>query len=489
MRTHPHLYEISAWPWLERLSRQADKRITLADVPAATWDAIAKAGFDCVYLMGVWKRSDVGRLMGRIDPSLVAEYDRVLPGWAMSDVPGSPYCIQAYEPDERMGGWKGLDKCRADLAARKMSLVLDFVPNHMGFDHEWIQSHPDYFVQGTLDNYRAEPILYHPIEAADGSTVRFVACGRDPFFPPWRDVAQLNYFNPATRDAMIGVLTTIAKHCDGVRCDMAMLVLNDVFAQTWQQRVDLLWGTPATEFWPEATRRAPMTYLAEVYWDREFQLQQQGFDFTYDKRLLDRLHHGDPNQARGHLRADPAYSAKLARFLENHDEARSATEFGHRIRAAAALTFTLPGLRFFFDGQLEGADVKPPVQLGRWPETPDRPDIRDLYARLMKTIDRPVFHDGEWSLLEIGGAGDTTQDNLLAYAWRKGKDLAVVCGNITGQESQGLVRIGDLPKGETFELADQLSDQTYKWSRADLANGLYVRLRSGDAHVFLIKAT
>jgi glycosidase len=140
-------------------------------------------------------------------------------------------------------------------------------------------------------------------------------------------------------------------------------VLNDVFAQTWQQRVDLMWGVPATEFWPEATRRAPMTYLAEVYWDREFQLQQQGFDFTYDKRLLDRLHHGDPHQARGHLRADPAYSAKLARFLENHDEARSAGEFGHRIKAAAALTFTLPGLRFFFDGQLERAH--PPARTAR----------------------------------------------------------------------------------------------------------------------------
>src|SRR5258708_3939675 len=196
---------------------------------------------------------------------------------------------------------------------------------------------------------------YHREEAGEGAPGGSRGCGRAPSSPPWRDVAQLNYFNPATREAMIGVLASIAQHADGVRCDMAMLVLNDVFAQTWQQRTDLLWGEPATEFWPEATRRAPMTYLAEVYWDREFQLQQQGFDFTYDKRLLDRLHHGDPYHARGHLRADPAYSAKLARFLENHDEARSATAFGPRIRAAPAPTFTLPGLRFLFDVQLEGA--------------------------------------------------------------------------------------------------------------------------------------
>ena len=406
MRRHPHLYEISAWPWLERLSRRENRTITLDNVPGQEWDAIANAGFDCVYLMGVWKRSAIGRLMARTDPSLIDEYDRTLPGWTMADVPGSPYCIQAYEPDARMGGWQGLDRCRADLAgarpAASSSISCRTTPGSITTGFARTPSSTSRAPSTTSGASRA-----CTTRSSDGDTVRFIACGRDPFFPPWRDVAQLNYFNPATREAMIGVLATIAQHCDGVRCDMAMLVLNDVFARTWQERVDLLWGMPAGEFWPEATRRVPMIYLAEVYWDREFQLQLQGFDFTYDKRLLDRLHHGDPEEARGHLRADPHYSAKLARFLENHDEARGVAAFGHRIRAAAALTFTLPGLRFFFDGQLEGADVRLPVQLGRWPDDPDRPDIRDLYARLVKTIDAPLFHDGDWTLLDVGGAGDT----------------------------------------------------------------------------------
>jgi hypothetical protein len=493
MRTHPHLYEISAWPWLDRLSRREGRRVTLADVPAADLDEIARAGFDCVYLMGVWRRSAIGRLIARTDAGLLAEYDRVLPGWAMRDVPGSPYCIQAYEPDERMGGWPGLDTCRADLAERGMTLILDFVPNHTGFDHDWIRTNPEFYVQGTLDDYRAEPSLYRPIEDAsaedaNGDTVRFIACGRDPHFLPWRDVAQLNYFNPALREAMIEVLTTIAQHCDGVRCDMAMLVLNDIFAQTWQQRLSLLWAAPATEFWPEATTRAPMSYLAEVYWDREFELQQQGFDFAYDKRLLDRLHQGDVHQLRDHLQADPAYSAKLARFIENHDEGRSAAVFGHRLPAAAALAFTLPGLRFFFDGQLEGAVVKPPVQLGRWPDDPERADIRDLYARLLKTIDHSLFHDGEWTLL------DTPGSDLIAWAWRapsrsaQASEMAVIVANITAQFAQGLVQLGGLPEGEAFDLEDQLSDQTYRWRRENLADGLYVRLRPGDAHLFLIKS-
>lgn len=486
MRRDPHLYEISAWPWLERLSREANRRVTLGDVPGAAWDALAAAGMDGVYLMGVWKRSATGRLMARTDPALLAEYDRVLPGWEMRDVPGSPYCIQAYEPDARMGGWDGLARARGALADRGLTLVLDFVPNHTGFDHDWIRTNPEFYVQGTLDDYRREPDLYHPIEGAGGDVVRFVACGRDPFFPPWRDVAQLNYFNPATREAMIGVLAAIAQHCDGVRCDMAMLILNDVFAQTWAQRVDLLWGTPAAEFWPEATSRVPMTYLAEVYWDREFQLQQQGFDYTYDKRLLDRLHQGHAQNARAHLQADAAYAARLARFLENHDEARSVSQFGDRIRAAAALTFTLPGLRFFFDGQFTGAALRAPVQLGRWPPDPDRADIRDLYARLLTAIGRPLFHEGAWSLLDVHGAGDATNGDLLACRWRHEDAVAIVAANVTGHEAHGLVDVGELPPGLRFDLTDQLSDQRYRWTRADLGNGLYVRLGPGDAHLFLL---
>jgi len=484
-RTHPHLYEISAWPWLERLSGARGRRITLADVPADAWDAIAARGLDYVYLMGVWQRSAAGRLMARTDPHLIAEFDRVLPGWAMRDVPGSPYCISAYEPDARMGGWDGVDRARADLASRGIRLILDFVPNHTGFDHAWIRSHPGRYVQGTLDDYRADPELFHPLEDADGG-VRFVACGRDPFFPPWTDVAQLNYFNPETRAAMIGVLKTIAAHCDGVRCDMAMLALNDVFAQTWAQRVDLLWRQPSTEFWPEATRQAPMTYLAEVYWDREYQLQQQGFDYTYDKRLLDRLHHGDAADARGHLRADPAYAMKLARFLENHDEARSAAQFGSRLRAAAALAFTLPGMRFFFDGQFEGAEAHGPVQLGRWPDDPDRADVRDLYARLLKTIDSPLFHDGEWRLLDVRGAGDETYRDLIACSWRHGDEWAIVAANVTDHDAQGLIDVGDIAGDGAFNLVDHLADRSWRWARADLGAGLYVRLVSGDAHLFTV---
>lgn len=486
MRQHPHLYEISAWPWLERLSRRRGRPITLEDVPAAEWDAIAGRGLDIVYLMGVWKRSAVGRVLARTDLGLLGEYDRALPGWAMDDVPGSPYSIQAYEPDPRMGGWAGVDAARAALAARGIRLLLDFVPNHLGFDHAWVQSEPDRFVQGTLDGYRAAPELYRPVESPDG-TLRFFACGRDPYMPPWRDVVQLNHFNPATREAMIGELETIARHCDGVRCDMAMLIVNDVFTRTWSERVDLLWPVPEQEFWPDAIARVPMIYLAEVYWEREYQLQQQGFDYTYDKRLLDRLRHNDAPHVRGHLQAEPEFSARLARFIENHDEARSADVLDGRVRAAATLTYTLPGLRFFFDGQLEGASVHAPVQLGRWQPEPAREAIQDLYSRLLAELGDELFHDGAWSLLEVRSAGDATHSNLIATSWRLADRQVVVVANLSSRESHGLIEIGAVPPGDVFDLVDRLTGERYRWSSADLQSGLYVRLDAGDAHLLRLR--
>ena len=118
-----------------------------------------------------------------------------------------------------------------------------------------------------------------------------LANGRDPYFPAWPDVVQLNAFAEELRGAATDVLTGIAEQCDGVRCDMAMLMMNDVFARTWGGRVG---PAPQTDYWPEVIGRVREShpgflFLAEAYWDLEWDLQQQGFDYCYDKRLYDRL--------------------------------------------------------------------------------------------------------------------------------------------------------------------------------------------------------
>ena len=481
--THPHLFEISAWPWLERLSARENRRITLADVPPREWDAIASRGFSYVFFMGVWKRSALGTQIALEDESLRAEYDRTLPGWSAQDVCGSPYCISAYEPDPRIGGWDALDAARAELRRRGIGVVLDFVPNHTAFDHPWTTTHPERYVQGTPEDERRAPEHFRRIGDA------LIACARDPYFPPWRDVAQLNYFNPDTRRAMVDQLRAIGAHCDGVRCDMAMLVLNDIFETTWRSVMRENWPPPGVEFWPDAVRQCPeLLFIAEVYWDREWTLQQQGFHFTYDKRLYDRLQGASAEEVRGHLHADRGYSNRLVRFLENHDERRSAVAFAERLPSAAVLFATVPGMRFYFDGQLEGRRVRSPVQLCRWAEeVPDRARLI-MYERLLKVTSDPLFHSGDWKLLDVASTGDNSFGDLIAYRWRMDNRLAVIVANLGSGTSSGHVPvIADLAAGAEFDFVDVLSGAKYRWTRRSLdVRGLFVRLGPGGAHVFLV---
>ena len=480
---HPHLFEISAWPWLERLSVRENRFVTLDTVPAREWDSLAARGFTQVFLMGVWSRSPLGRELALADEGLRAEYDRVLPGWDAADVAGSPYSIDAYEPDRRMGGWAALDVARRELNARGMALFLDFVPNHTAFNHPWTREHPERYVQGTEDDLRAAPGDFRVIGDA------IIACGRDPFFPPWRDVAQLNYFNAETRRAMAEQLQVVAAHCDGVRCDMAMLVLNDVFERTWRGILRDGWPRLTEEFWPTVIPAcAEMLFLAEVYWDLEWTLQQQGFHYTYDKRLLDRLHGSSAGDVRAHLYAEPSYSERLARFLENHDEPRSAATLASRLPAAAALMATLPGMRFYFDGQLEGRRVRFPVQLGRWTgETVDA-RLATVYERLLATTALPLFHTGEWKLIEISSAGDDSFADLIAYRWRLDDQVALIVANLgAGAASGHIPVIGDLPRAEAYDFVDELNAVSYHRRRKSLdVRGLYVRLDPAQAHVFIV---
>jgi hypothetical protein len=491
MLPHPLLLELSAWPWLDRLSRREGTHITLENVPGKEWDRIRRDGFSLVFLMGVWSRSSLGRELARTDPGLVRDYDRVLPGWSADDVAGSPYCIDAYEPDPRMGGWAGLAAARTELRARGIGLILDFIPNHTGFDHPWVRQHPQRYVLGTEEDVRAEPEDFRAVDSVQGRV--HVACGRDPYFPPWRDVAQLNYFNPEARDAMRRQLGKVAAHCDGVRCDMAMLVLNDVFERTWKARLHGEWPRLPDEFWPAATRSTPeLIYIAEVYWDLESVLLDQGFTFAYDKRLLDALHTADAaSRVRQLLIADQPTAAALVRFLENHDEPRSAVTFAASLPAAAALAGTIPGMRFLFDGQQDGRRVRCPVQLARWPDEPTDARVRALYDAVLRFAAKRVLHDGTWGALDTATAGDETFHDILAYHWQTSAALAIVVVNFSAAPAQANIPLayGLLPDGEAFTFDDALTGEGYRWTREALdRTGLYVRLGAGGAHLFSVQS-
>jgi hypothetical protein len=481
---YPTIYEINTWVWLRDLSEKYKTAVDLGCVPAEEWDAIGRFGFDAVWLMGVWERSPMGIAIANRNVGLLADFRSALPDFRAEDNVGSPYCIRRYVVDEDLGGPDGLAVARAELAQRGMRLILDFVPNHVAPDHPWTVDHPEYFIQGSAADAQSDPASFLTVGG------RVFACGRDPYFPAWPDVLQLNAFNPGLRQAVADTIAHIARQSDGVRCDMAMLLLNRIFERTWGGRAG---PPPPSDYWPNiiaATKCAypEFRFIAEAYWDLEWDLQQQGFDFCYDKRLLDRLEHDHAESVRLHLCADLPYQQRLVRFIENHDEPRAAATFpAAKARAAAVTMATLPGARLFHEGQFEGRMTRLPVFLGRRPRESADADTFAFYTALLKAIDSRVFRDGDWSLCERAGwPANSSFQNLVAWSWMKDQDRYLIVVNLSDAPVQARVRLpwNDLP-GRTWRLTDAFSGAVYDRNGDEIQrDGLYLELGSWKLHLF-----
>lgn len=482
LRKNPVVYEINTWPWLSSLSQEYGRHMTLADVPLEAWDAIAAWKLDAVWLMGIWERSPAGLQITMQDKGLMAAFRRILPDFKSEDVNGSAYCIRQYEVDTHFGSRQGLAMARRALAERGIALYLDFVPNHVALDHPWVKQHPEYFILGSAADLESAPQEFRRV----GDTI--IARGRDPYFPPWHDVLQLNAFNGGMRKSTVAVLKDIASQCDGVRCDMAMLLLTDVFSQTWGKRAG---DCPQAEFWAEVINAVKAEYpdfvfIAEAYWDKERELQQLGFDYCYDKRLYDRLVTKSVDAVRSSLQAEPEYQGRLVRFIENHDEPRAAATFSETEERAAAVTFaTQMGMRLFHEGQFEGRKVKLPVFLSRRPEEPLDMDVQGFYRRLLAALHSEVFHDGEWRSCSCSGWSDNSSyRNLLAWSWYTPAELALVVVNLSGGPAAGRVQVPwQALSGRSWKLTDLLSNEIYVRAGDEMGDpGLFVDLVPWGIH-------
>jgi glycosidase len=487
MRTwpkHPAIYEINTWVWLGELGRKYQIPVNLAAVPSEEWDAIASGGFDAVWFMGVWERSPAGIAIANQNKSLLDDFRRALPDYRSEDNVGSPYCVRQYVIDGRLGGPTGLAAARSALRERGLRLILDFVPNHVAPDHPWVFDHPEYFIRGDKGDIERDPASFFEV----GGNI--FACGKDPYFPAWPDVLQLNAFQPGLRQAVIENVAAIAGQCDGIRCDMAMLVLNNIFERTWGARAG---AKPVSDYWrtviPAIKAQYPeFRFMAEAYWDLEWELQQQGFDFCYDKKLYDRMEHGDAENVRLHLLADLSYQQGMIRFIENHDEPRAAATFPDgKGRAAAVAILTLPGARLLHEGQFEALKVRLPVFLARRPAEPIDQGLADFYENLLNETRSDLFRNGDWRLCERSGWPDNRSClNILTWCWVKEDERCVIVVNFSDVTSQALIRVPWNELRDTkWLLEDKLSGETFERSGNDMRDaGLYVDLGPWESYIF-----
>jgi Alpha amylase, catalytic domain len=428
---HPLLYEINTRCWLRLLSDREGRGVTLAEVPDSEFQRWRRLGFTHIWLMGVWTTGPRCREHALHSEGLKQTLDRILPGWTADDVPGSPYAIGAYEVPSRLGGEDGLKAFREKLNSMGMKLLLDFVPNHVGLDFPWVTHEPELLI---YSREKKPGTFLQPTDAGP----RWLAHGRDPHFPPWVDTVQINYSRPEARAKMLALLQSVASRCDGVRCDMAMLLLNEVFAKTWADFVDAD-AMPRTEFWADAipaVKKAHPDFLffAEAYWNLEARLQSLGFDYTYDKTIYDHIldYHHAALQSRV-LDSPPGFVAKCAHFLENHDEKRIATILTPaEHRAAALLILGLPGMRFLYEGELEGWRVQVPVHVARWPKEPTDAQIHGMYEKLLGALKESAVGRGEYRLLRpVEAEGHRSAKHFVVVQWQKaGNELDLVAVNL-----------------------------------------------------------
>ena len=482
----PTVYELNTAVWLERLGRPRGRPLTLGEVPGEQWDSLASLPVDAVWLMGVWERSPAGIEIALRNPDVQSGNRAALPDLRPEDVIGSPYCVRDYVVDARFGGPDALAAARQSLADRGLALILDYVPNHIAPDHPWVTAKAGCLLAGS-----EQELSDHP-DAFLGTPGGIFANGRDPYFPPWPDVVQLNAFSPELRGAVADTLIAVGSQCDGLRCDMAMLMTNEVFTRTWGERVG---PAPQADYWPELIGRVKSThpellFMAEAYWDMEWTLQQQGFDLCYDKRLYDRLVHDSPDSIRGHLQADRSYQEGLIRFIENHDEPRAAATFEPaKARAAAIVVSALEGARLYHDGQLDGFRTHIPVFLTRGPDEPVDFDLHAFYARLLGAVDESGLRQGDWRLCDCAGWPDNASwQQLIALCWSSGETRNLVVVNYADQPAQARVRLpwSEL-SGKDWQLSDRLNGVEFTRPGDELAaDGLYVGLNPWAAYFLAI---
>ena len=542
--------------WMDQLSAQYGRAINrLDEIPDEELDRLARQGFNGLWLIGLWERSDASRQIKvrRGNPEAAA----------------SAYSLKDYAIADRLGGTHALDGLRARAAQRGLRLAADMVPNHMGMDSGWMVHHPERFLQLDRPPYpsygfngpnvsgddRVEIYLedgyWDQTDAAvvfksvhrDTGSVRYVYHGNDGTQMPWNDTAQLDYLQPAVREAVIQTILDVARKFPIIRFDAAMTLARKHISRLWYPPpggggaipsraehtvpTEVLDRLLPGEFWREVVERVreevPDTLLlAEAFWMMEgYFVRTLGMHRVYNSAFMHMLRDEDNAGYRGAIKSvleySPAILERYVNFMNNPDEETAVDQFGKgdKYFGIATMMATLPGLPMFGHGQIEGYAEKYGMEYTRayYNEEPDH-GLMEHHDRVIFPILRQrhkfcgVHH---FALLDFYADGGVNE-SVFAFANRSTRtnEPSLVLYNNRCESTAGWIKVSaainegehDAPRlrqrslGESLAIDDDPTAIYGLWelrkrawllrSGAQLhADGLYAELGGYEALVFL----
>jgi glycosidase len=470
--------------WLDQLSKKYQRHIkTIDQIPDEELDQLANWGFNCLWLIGIWERSNASKKIKHILGNI--------------DAVSSAYSLFDYQIAYDLGGEHAYNNLSERARNRGIRLASDMVPNHTGIFSKWVIERPDYFIQTPFPpfpNYRFSgpdlsddptvsiriedgywsrsdaAVVFQRVDNRSGD-VRYIYHGNDGTNMPWNDTAQLNMILAEVREAVIQKIFEVARKFSIIRFDAAMTLAKKHFSRLWypvpgrggdipsrsdyslsQEEFDRQFPV---EFWREVVDRInsemPDTLLlAEAFWLMEgYFVRTLGMHRVYNSAFMNMMMKEENAKYRdlisNTLEFEPEILKRYVNFMSNPDEETAIKQFGtdDKYFGICTLMVTLPGLPMFAHGQIEGYTEKYGMEYQRayYNEQPNHwlveRHIREIFPLMKK---RFLFSQvTNFWLFDFYDNKGNLNENVFAYTNCERGEKALVFYNNKYEMTKGTI--------------------------------------------------
>lgn len=470
--------------WLDQLSKQYGYHVERLDqIPDEELDLIASRGFNTLWLIGLWERSESSKWIKQ--------------SMGNQDAEASAYSLKNYDIAGNLGGWGSLDNLRYRCGLRGIRLASDMVPNHTGLDSDWVFNRPDLFLRSdyppfpsyTYNSQNLSPnpdvgiyledhyynhsdaaVTFKRVDHRTGETT-YIYHGNDGTSMPWNDTAQLDYLNPVTREILIQTILHVAKNFPVIRFDAAMTLAKKHIQRLWYPAPGHGGDIPSraahglsqddfdralpVEFWREVVDRvaeeAPDTLLlAEAFWMMEgYFVRTLGMHRVYNSAFMNMLKNEENRKYRDAIKNTLAFNPEILKrfvnFMNNPDEETAIEQFGNgdKYFGVCTLLITMPGLPMIGHGQVEGYREKYGMEFSKayWDEHPDQMLIEAHERRIFPLMKRRYLFSGSENFALFDVADEFgVKESIYAYTNGAGKERTMVFYNNAYESASGWIR-------------------------------------------------